>query len=526
LGKKILRTIFLSAFLIISFFFSGSEATLLENIPLDSWVYSTINELYSQGLSAKLHRNVRPYTRGEIASCVLEMNLRQKKHELELTDSQLWLLEKLNQEFCFEIEELYQERYEKDENHYILKYGAGPLLFAKAAGEDTSYGRLQAKFETALQFDRRLVFKDRVILDTKAEKERAYWGREWKGDLTGILDMAYAQIDLRYFYLLLGRDHLRWGPGKEDVLLLTDQIPPFDMLKLEGQLGSFRFVYFSTVLDQIWVPAGEESGKPSRSFFARRYLSGHRINLKLKFGLEMGISEVILYGGEHRSLEPYYLNPLLPYYGEQYNQDQDDNALWSFDVALTWFKNKEFYAEILLDDFQYDFESEPQQTGFQIGLNHAEIFGLKRSFAHLEYTKINNWVYGQNKLWNTYTYHGFGMGSILGPDADRFFFRFIHHLNKDLELSFSEEYRRKGEGAIETPQTSAVPYPKKFPSGIVEYSNQIRFEASYQPSAHFKLDWAWGLRRVRNFQNISGHKADDFFLEGSLELHLWKERKY
>ena len=485
-----------------------------------------MDELYSQGLFARLHRNVRPYTRGEIASCVLEINLRQKRRELELTDSQLWLLQKLNQEFRFEIEELYQERHKKDENRYILKYGTGPMLLAKAAGEDTSYGRLQAKFETALQFNKRLVLKDRLIIDTKAEKERRYRGREWKGDLTGVLDMAYAQIDLEYLYLLLGRDHLRWGPGKKDVLLLTDQIPPFDMLKLESRLGSFRFIYFTTVLDQVRVPVREGSGGPSGSFFAKRYLSAHRINLKLKFGLEMGISEVILYGGENRNLEPYYLNPLLPYYGEQYNQDQDDNALWSFDLALTWFKNKEFYAEILVDDFQYDFESEPQQTGFQIGINYAQIFGLKRGFANLEYTRINNWVYGQNKLWNTYTYHGFGMGSILGPDADRLFFDFTYHLGKDLQISLSEEYRRKGEGRIQTPQTSAVPYPKRFPSGIVEYSNQIRFETSYQTSPHFKLDWAWGYTTVKNFQNTGGSKADDFFLEASLDVHLWKERKY
>ena len=212
--------------------------------------------------------------------------------------------------------------------------------------------------------------------------------------------------------------------------------------------------------------------------------------------------------------------------GEQYNQDQDDNALWSFDLALTWFKNKEFYAEILVDDFQYDFESEPQQTGFQIGINYAQIFGLKRSLANLEYTRINNWVYGQNELWNTYTYHGFGMGSILGPDADRLLFDFTYHLGKDLQISFSEKYRRKGEGRIQTPQTSAAPYAKSFPSGIVEYSNQIRFEASYQTSPHFKLDWAWGYTTIKNYQNIGGRKADDFFLEASLDVHLWKERKY
>ena len=541
MGKRFLtktdlgRVSFLSFFLLIlSVLPSICQATLLENIPLDSWVYSTVDEFYSQGLFPELHRNVKPYTRGEIASYILEINQKQKKQEVDLTSSQLWLLEKLNQEFRFEIEELYQERYpleispkaEKDENRHVLKYGTYPVFYSVITGNDSSYCRLQAKFDAALQFDKRLVLKDRVIIDTKAEKERRYWGRKWKKNLTGVFDEAYAQVDLKYFHLLLGRDHLRWGPGKEDVLLLSDQIPPFDMLKLEGRLGSFKFIYFTTILDQVWVPSSGESGQASLGFFAKRYLSGHRVNLKLKFGLEMGISEVVVYGGQNRNPEPYYLNPLLPYYGEQFNQDVDDNPLWAFDLALTGFKNKEFYAEILVDDFQYDFKSEPQQTGFQIGFNCAQIFGQKESFMNLEYTKINNWVYGQNKPWNIYTYHGFGMGSILGPDADRLFSKFAYHLRKDIEFSFSEGYKRKGEGRIETPQTSAVSYHKKFPSGIVEYTNQIRFETSYQPSCNFKLDWAWGYTRIRNFQNVGGKKADDFGLEMRLNLNLWKERRF
>ena len=48
-----------------------SEATLLENIPLDSWIYGVVDELHCQGLFSSLHTNVRPYTRGEIASLVL-----------------------------------------------------------------------------------------------------------------------------------------------------------------------------------------------------------------------------------------------------------------------------------------------------------------------------------------------------------------------------------------------------------------------------------------------------------------------
>ncbi len=515
--KKIFSTI------LIAFLLSGSlslvaKSTLLENIPLDSWVYEVVDELTCQGFFPSLHKNVRPFTRQQIASLVLETNLKLKEGGLKLTDSQLWLFSKLNQEFRLELEQLYYKEQKKGRKPTILRYGTSPVVYLTVTEGDSSYGRLQARFEAGVQFDKKFVLKDRIVIDTKAEKERRYKGREWKHHLTGVLDEAYASLDFRYFYLLFGRDHIRWGPGREDVLLLSHLIPPFDMLKIEGKLGAFKLIYFATILDQMWVP--------HYGFWANRYLAGHRINLKLNLGVELGVSEVVLYGGKNRHPEPYYLNPLLPYYGEQYNQNPDDNILWSLDVTLSTFRNKELYFELLVDDFQYDFASEPHQTGFQVGISYAEPFGWGRSYVNLEYTRINNWVYGQNKPWNVYTYKGWGMGSILGPDADRWQFNLTCHLTKDVDLKLHQEYKRKGEGRIITPQTPAVPSSNKFPSGIVEETNQCKFMFTYQPSANLKLDLSAEYNWVKNLGNQSGKDQKTFVLGAQLSLNLWKERRF
>ena len=511
--KIILLTFLLSPLLSVI-----SEATLLENIPLDSWVYEVTDELHCRGLFSSLHQSVRPYRRGEIASLVLEVNLKLKEEGLRLSDSQLWLLAKLNQEFRLELEELYHEKHKLKRDKNILRYATNPVVHASLAEGDSSYGRVQARFEASLQFDQKFVLKDRVVIDTEAEKEKRYVGREWKHGLTGVFNQAYANIDLGYLHLLLGRDHLRWGPGREDVLLLSGRIPPFDMIKIQGNLGSFKLIFFAAKLDRFWVPG--------YGFRTKRYLSGHRINLKLKFGLEMGISEVVLYGGEDRDPEAYYLNPLLPFYGEQHNLGRDDNILWSFDIALSSFKNKEVYFELLVDDFQYDFESEPHQTGFQLGLKYVNPFGVKRSYLNVEYTKINNWVYGQNKPWNVYTYHGRGIGSILGPDADRWHLRLLYHFTKDVDLSFSGEYRRKGEGRIDIPQSSAVPTSDKFPSGIVEYTSQHQLILTYQPGARLKLDLSVEHLRIKNLENESGRNLSDLAFRVRAALNLWKEIRF
>ena len=516
--KIILLTFLLSPLLSVI-----SEATLLENIPQDSWVYAVTDELHCRGLFSSLHKSVRPYRRGEIASLILEANLGLREGGLELTDSQLWLLAKLNQEFRLELQELYSEKHKQERDKNTFRYAASPIVHATLAEGDSSYGRVQARFEASLQFDQKFVLKDRVVIDTEAEKEKRYVGREWKHGLTGVFDQAYANIDLGYLHLLLGRDHLRWGPGREDVLLLSDQIPPFDMVKIEGEVGPFKLIYFATFLDQVYVPPLHYR---LPGFRAKRYLSGHRIDLKLRFGLEMGISEVVLYGGNDRDIEPYYLNPLLPFYGEQHNRGRDDNILWSFDIALSSFKNKEVYFELLVDDFQYDFESEPHQTGFQLGLKYVNPFGVKRSYLNVEYTKINNWVYGQNKPWNVYTYHGRGIGSILGPDADRWHLRLLYHFTKDIDLSLSGEYRRKGEGRIDIPQSSAVPTSDKFPSGIVEYTSQHQLILTYQPGARLKLDLSVEHLKIKNLENESGRNLSDLAFRVRAALNLWKEIRF
>ncbi len=279
--KNTISTILL-AFLFSLVFLSFSYATLLENIPLDSWVYPVLDELYSQGLFPELHKDVKPYTRGEIAALILDVNIRQRDGGLKLTDSQLWMISKLNQEFKYELEELFNTDQTDSKKQDVIRYGVNPVAHLNLSDGDSSYGRLQVKLDFGIQFDRKFVLKDRVVVDTKAEKDRSYQAREWKKNLAGTFDIAYANIDAGYFTLLLGRDHIRWGPSNRDVLLLSDQIPPFDMIKAEGKIGSFRLTWFATALDQIFVPPLEGDFQSGNGFWAKRYLSGHRLNLKSK----------------------------------------------------------------------------------------------------------------------------------------------------------------------------------------------------------------------------------------------------
>ncbi|HVP37442.1 MAG TPA: capsule assembly Wzi family protein [Terriglobales bacterium] len=509
-------SVLVSLLIVLLFCPSLSYPTSLENIPLNSWVYPSIEELYTQGLFPKLARGNKPYSRGEIASYLQEINARVEKGDLALTSAQSWIIDKLKSEFEYELKALSDESdtSEKKEESKKLKALLGPVLYLASNEQDSSYVRGKGILEGTFQW-KNFLFKDRIILDTKSEKETNFFGQKWKGDLTGVFDQGYIKVNFKYFEFQWGRDYMRWGPGSRDHLLLSGFSPPYDMLKLKGKIGIFEFDFFATGLDQIFLP--------DSNFFAKRYFSGHRMNLKFKSGIELGFSEVVVYGGPGRKLEPYYLNPLFLFYGEQFNHNIDDNLLWSFDFSITHFKNKEFYGELLIDDFQYDFKSEPQQIGFLLGTRAADLFGFSRSYLTLEYTRINKWVYGQDKPWNLYTYRNVGMGSFLGPDADDFFTELQYHFSKSIQVSFSYELKRKGEGRIGL-QPSTVPKTTSFPSGIVEKTNSFDLEGVFQPDAHLFVEGELGYADVKNQYNISGKKGTNFSFRISLNYNFWKEK--
>ncbi|MGB2696955.1 MAG: capsule assembly Wzi family protein [Candidatus Zixiibacteriota bacterium] len=248
-----------------------SQASLLENIPLNSWVYPTVDELYVQGFFPELHKNVKPYQRWEIASFLIQIDEKIKNKELIPTEAQGWLLAKLGDEFSLEMKTLREEKGEK-----VVKCGLYPYLYLTQNRIDTSWSRGKLELDFAFQFKNRLLLKDKILLDTKAEKDPNIYGREWKKDLTGIFDQGYMKIDFKYFNLLFGRDYLRWGPGQNDFLLVSGLAPPFDMLKLGGEIGKFKFLFFATILDE----------KTISDTLYKRYLSGHRINFKPKPYLE------------------------------------------------------------------------------------------------------------------------------------------------------------------------------------------------------------------------------------------------
>ena len=481
-----------------------------EDIPVESWIYGAVSELAAGQAGPRQLLHTVPYTRAQVADYLAEL----LPDTARLDPGRRILFRRLWDEFHEEI----TPNQMSDPKELALRAGGSPYLLSRQTEDRTPTNHAGSYVFAALGKPDRWVARTRVRFDSDARDDTRFRGREWKDKLTANMDDASLKFLAGNFEAFWGRGWLKFGRSPSDGLLMSGFSPPFDYGRLRYHRGAFDFMYFIAFLDDL--PTA--SGRP-----ARRYLAGHRLDIRPWQFLELAATEVIVFGGVDRPLEWYYLNPLVPYYWEQINEDKDDNPLWNLEWSARLARGWEFYGEWLIDDFQIDLKSEPQQLGILVGLHAAAPFGLARSYHVLEYSYVNTTVYGQNEEQNRYYYRYnragqvIGLGSRYGPDADRLTYRVVYHLSGLLDTFASVERRRKGEHTIDDPQSSMVPHGVPFPSGIVdrrwELTGGLKFQ--YHHVLFAEITGGWSQRR--NEDHRTGNNHDVFIAEGSLHVDLW-----
>jgi len=279
----------------------------------------------------------------------------------------------------------------------------------------------------------------RARVENHGELYSQFAGRKWKNKITGWLDNAALYFHRNGLFGSVGRSYIIWGPEQHDALLISDNSPAFDRIWLGYEHRAFRFDYVISRLDDI---------RHNDSTLVR-YFSAHRLSFRKGGAFELGLSEVALYGGYNRPLEWRYLNPFTIYYWEQYNRGGDDNMFLGIDLAVYWPQQSRIFAELMIDDFQIDFKSEPHQVGYKLGFESLEPFGIGRLFTKGSYTRVNTTVYGQNRPQNLYLNSGRPIGYFGGNDQDRILGLLRYHAGSDCDLELEFQYNRRGQGIIE-----------------------------------------------------------------------------
>jgi hypothetical protein len=316
------------------------------------------------------------------------------------------------------------------------------------------------------------------------------------------VDWGYLRWNNQVLSLSFGRIPQRWGPGRFTQLLISNNSPSLDMLKVQFNLSNtLIFTGFTSTIDS-------DSGT---------YLAVHRLDYSPMDNLRIGLSESILFKSE--GLDFAYMNPVIPWYPVQWNERLDDNAFFSFDASWKPFRGIETYGELLIDDIQYENTGDrPNKLGWTTGLSaYLSSFDLG---TVIEYTRIDRFVYSQRKPCNYYLHHGEIIGSELGPDADRVTLSLGTSAAWPLLAEATFNHTRHGEGTVQEGWPDSAATGGKFPSGTVEYLTGADLHLGWYPVDFLEIHGNVGNTWIRNQNHVSGESSSE--ISSSLEaIYSW-----
>ena len=143
--------------------------------------------------------------------------------------------------------------------------------------------------------------------------------------------------------MFAGRTARSWGPAPLSGLQLANDAYSYD--HLYARLGARR-LQLSTVLARL------DDDTLAGDTIAHRFFAIHRLSAQVK-GVDLALTESVVYGGPARGLDPAYANPLNLFQLSQYNESGNGNV--SYGADLSWPTRRGVLgAQLLVDDLQID----------------------------------------------------------------------------------------------------------------------------------------------------------------------------
>lgn len=490
-----------------------SRGALQESLPSWHWAYANIEALQARGGFRGLHQLNRPYTRGNVAKALIDMRGTEGSGKRNFTEAEKRILRRLLEEFQPEIRILdggtdTPERLE-----------AGISMTAAVHGDEGASGRFDGVYRSrlAVPISENAVLVNAMTLDQYALRDSLYIGKKWRG-LAFYTEQAYAAARFGRVHIKFGRDFLRWGAGRSGTLLFSDVCRPMDQLSGSVYVGPFRYSFLTAFLDAWPLSPGLEDSLGAST--ARRFLAGHRIDARLFEGaLQIGFTEASVYGGVNRELDWVFLNPLLIYHAEQYNQKVGANTLGTMDVLAYPGRNVKLYGSLLIDDIQVEktgpVDLEPDEIGWLAGFEWSDPFAAPGMSLYGEYSRVTNRTYKTVHPWETAVFRNKPLGYPEGNDFDLLTLGCTGWLSESVRLEVFWKSIRKGEGDLFRPfdmpwmaYTIEEGYEEPFPTGTVEKRSGWGASLRFLPSRRFFLEAGFQSQAKTNTGHVKGIREE------------------
>jgi hypothetical protein len=464
--------------------------------PAASWVYPYLYELRLRHAGAPLFVSTGPYERREIARW-LDQNPGIASNGDRRSK---YLYRMLAREFEAEIRST-------QEQHHTW---TGNAVLRSVLETEGSY-RQEAWVRFALHPGPGLcvwtVLRSTVNGPEYHKIETVPWGERARASF----DQGGISVGWKSLSAFLGRDELSWGASREEGLLFSGSAPSLDMLKLNLKGRSLNFTSLHAQL--------RAHGEEEWDLAVRRFIAGHRLEVLLGKRLSLAVSEAVIYGGEGRTFEPAYLNPFTILYAEQWNSIWNDNILIAGDLSLLFPGKAEIRAEIMIDDFQYDFETEPHEVAAAVTVMAANPFYPDASTLGGSYSHVTNRTYNHVIAINRFVHEGRVIGYPGGPDGDKIKLWCAASYPDPLLWSLDYTFRRDGE-ADATDSLATTGSKTKFPSGTVWSRHCLGLDVTWRPdycwSVGGRVEW-WEDENCEHIEGIS-RSSVRLILSGTFRL--------
>lgn len=327
---------------------------------------------------------------------------------------------------------------------------------------------------------------------------------------------AYVRADLSWLGIEFGREFVRLGTGYSDRLVLSDNAPAVDMLRIDARHGAVRytFIHGSVLFEPLdfseggpaAVPPWAQEGVP----LFNKYVALHRLEVSAFGLLNAAFSEAVVYA--RPSPEFAYLNPLIFLKSAEHSLRDRDNTMMAFDLELFPLAGYKLFGGLLVDDVDFSKLGTGwwgNQFAWQGGLYAANVAGLPEVDAHLEYSRIEPYVYSNRLQGNAFTNGGTVLGHLLGPNSDEWLLRLVARPAHWLRGSLGVRRVRHGANVVENGvvllNAGGDPLAghrtgdgdsAEFLGGVLTETRSLEARAWWEPVTNFVIAGAWEIRRT------------------------------
>jgi hypothetical protein len=309
-------------------------------------------------------------------------------------------------------------------------------------------------------------------------------------------DRFYVSLRTPWVDAQVGRDKVRWGPGRTGTLLLSDGAASYTMLHLTRAFG--RRVKVSSVSGILDTEAG-------------KYLAAHRIDFAPAGFIQFGLAETAIYHA--RYFEPLYVISLIPFtlverilHRDSQNPGLDDplrnNVSVSADAVVRPLRGVSVYGELMIDDLSEETSKRPTRLAYQGGMFVSRPVAGRLVSLTAELTRVWNYtynVYYSDVYDRDQTHQGKPLGYYLGPDTRNLYFCVSEDVSRDLEVACALDVTHRGEGSLAVPWTPDMEDADASElSGVVERTTELKLLLRWMPVETVLIETSAGRVEVNN----------------------------